>query len=266
MRTIGTTLVLVIMIAALAWYAADKNLLSNEKSPVGALTVNEGEEVPFTIPGIGVDDLAIVWDFGDGTPPVEERSPVHIYDRSGTYEVTITAPDSQGTMRENTLVVTVKEDKMRTASSSASASGFMWSHEKEVLVTGYTSNESSSNAEMVPIGNNPESLTSSLSTDSTNDLSKNIAPPVAKTNIQSELVLVQQILAYQIVRNPILQGAKVYIQDCPNNWQGCAFYESGTIWIDPDHSASLEKIIIHECNHIIDWRQDGDIDYNDYHD
>ncbi len=246
------------MIAVLVGYAADKDLLGNKKSPIAALTVNAGEEVPFTVPGVGGDDTDVVWDFGDGTLPVEERSPVHVYDRSGRYEVTITAPDGQGVTKEYTLLVTVEDGGARIASSSTAASGFFWSHDKEVLVTGYTAEGNESAPEMIP--------TDSLRANAADSPPKNnVVIPVAKPNVQSELILAQQILAYQIVRNPILQGAKVYIQDCPNNWQGCAFYESGIIWIDPNHEASLEKIILHECNHIIDWRQDGDIDYNDYH-
>lgn len=84
-------------------------------------------------------------------------------------------------------------------------------------------------------------------------------------SVQSEQARAEQILASLVARNPILQGAKVYVRECPHNWQGCTYYKSAEIWIDPDHRASLEKIIVHECNHIIDWRSDGDIDHNDYH-
>lgn len=82
---------------------------------------------------------------------------------------------------------------------------------------------------------------------------------------QSEQTRAEQILDSLIARNPLLQGATVYIRQCPHNWQGCVYYKTGVIWIDPDHKASLEKIMAHECDHIIDWRTDGDIDNNDYH-
>ncbi len=75
----------------------------------------------------------------------------------------------------------------------------------------------------------------------------------------------EQILAGFINANPILAGTVVYVRDCPNNWQGCAYYTKGVILVDPDHTASLRDIIWHECLHIIDWREDGDIDNNDYH-
>lgn len=80
----------------------------------------------------------------------------------------------------------------------------------------------------------------------------------------SEQALARRILARYIARYPILRGVQVYIRDCPNNWQGCAYYKQGIILVDPDHTAPLEKIIAHEVQHIIDWRQDSDIDNNDY--
>lgn len=81
----------------------------------------------------------------------------------------------------------------------------------------------------------------------------------------SEAALAQSILAGYISRYPILRGVQVYIRDCPNNWQGCAYYRQGIILIDPDHTAPLSSIIAHEVQHILDYRQDNDIDNNDYH-
>jgi hypothetical protein len=82
---------------------------------------------------------------------------------------------------------------------------------------------------------------------------------------ESEGTQAEQILHALIAENPLLEGATVQIRECPHNWQGCVYYKSAEIWIDPDHKASLQKILAHECDHIIDWRTDGDIDNNDYH-
>lgn len=92
----------------------------------------------------------------------------------------------------------------------------------------------------------------------------------AKTLSREEIIMIkqkkaEQILAYYISKYPILKGVKVYVRDCPNNWQGCAYYTKGIILVDPDHTAPLQKIIEHEVMHIIDWRTDNKIDYNDYH-
>ncbi|MDI6799325.1 MAG: hypothetical protein QMD53_01350 [Actinomycetota bacterium] len=83
--------------------------------------------------------------------------------------------------------------------------------------------------------------------------------------VVDEAALAQTLLNAEIAKNPILVGATIKIQECPNNWQACAWYKRGEIWIDPDHTAPLERIISHEVAHIIDWREDGDIDNNDYH-
>ncbi len=84
-------------------------------------------------------------------------------------------------------------------------------------------------------------------------------------SVSSEQARARRILAKYIARYPILKGTQIYVRQCPYNWQGCAYYKKGVILIDPDHTAPLEKIIAHEVRHIIDWREDHKIDYNDYH-
>jgi len=83
--------------------------------------------------------------------------------------------------------------------------------------------------------------------------------------IAREQARAEAILASYIARYPILKGTVIYVRDCPNNWQGCAYYTKGIILIDPDHTAPLADIVAHEVRHILDWRTDHDIDYNDYH-
>lgn len=94
---------------------------------------------------------------------------------------------------------------------------------------------------------------------------KSTAVKTSSRSSTSELSRARRILARYIARYPILRGVQVYIRDCPNNWQGCAYYKQGVILIDPDHTAPLESIIAHEVQHILDWRSDHDIDNNDYH-
>jgi hypothetical protein len=262
LRTVLTSLVLAIAISFFAWCLREGNPLVKEKSPASVLRVSQGEEVPFAVSAadIGTDDSTIAWDFGDGTPPVEERNPTHIYNKSGTYTVTIIAPDSDGRVRENKLVVIVEDDGSKTnpASDMRQDANSMWSRQEIPSVTGFTINENDSSLEIKP----GIEVAVQSNMNPTKIERQAIAVP---TNMQSKLARAQQILAFQIAKNPILIGTNVYIKDCSNNWQACAFYQAGIILIDPDHKASLEEIISHECNHIIDWRQDGDIDYYDYH-
>ena len=72
----------------------------------------------------------------------------------------------------------------------------------------------------------------------------------------------QAILAGYIARYPILAGATVSYGDAKGA-QAIAYYKSGRIVISPSHTASLERIIAHEIWHIIDWRDNGVIDWGE---
>lgn len=72
----------------------------------------------------------------------------------------------------------------------------------------------------------------------------------------------QAILAGYIARYPILQGATVTFGDA-HGYQAICYYKSGRIVVSPTHTASLEKILAHEVWHIIDWRDNGTIDWGE---
>jgi len=71
------------------------------------------------------------------------------------------------------------------------------------------------------------------------------------------------ILASRIAMYPILKGATVEFGDTKGNPQGICYYKSGRIVINPNHTRSLETIIDHEIWHIIDWRDNGRIDWGE---
>ncbi len=77
-----------------------------------------------------------------------------------------------------------------------------------------------------------------------------------------ELAQAQSILASYIAKYPILSGTTVSIGDA-NGYQAIAYYKSGRIVISPTHTASLSRIIGHEIWHIIDWRDNGVIDWGE---
>lgn len=79
----------------------------------------------------------------------------------------------------------------------------------------------------------------------------------------SELAQAQSILAGYIAKYPILAGSTVTIGATPNNYQAVCYYKSGKIIINPNHTASLTTIIKHEIGHIIDWRDNGVIDWGE---
>lgn len=72
----------------------------------------------------------------------------------------------------------------------------------------------------------------------------------------------QAILASYIGRYPILAGTTVSYGDAKGA-QAIAYYKSGRIVISPDHTASLSRIIAHEIWHVIDWRDNGVIDWGE---
>jgi len=94
--------------------------------------------------------------------------------------------------------------------------------------------------------------------------------PAATTNTSatkraatgSESAQAKAILAGLIGRYPILQGTTVSFGDA-RGYQAIALYKSGRIVINPAHTASLSRILDHEVWHIIDWRDNGVIDWGE---
>jgi PKD repeat protein len=57
----------------------------------------------------GVEPYTYYWDFGDGSS-ANGASTVHMYEQEGTYMVTLTVTDSEGTIDDHTATVTIVED------------------------------------------------------------------------------------------------------------------------------------------------------------
>lgn len=91
------------------------------------------------------------------------------------------------------------------------------------------------------------------------------AAPVAApttTSGSGELGQATSILAAKIRQYPILAGATVEFGDA-RGYQAISYYRSGRIVISRTHTASLDRIINHEIWHIIDWRDNGRIDWGE---
>ncbi len=78
---------------------------------------------------------------------------------------------------------------------------------------------------------------------------------------QTDLARAQSILAGLIRKHPILKGTTVTIGKTPGGYQAVAYYKSGRIVISPNHRSSLERLLNHEIWHVIDWRDNGRIDW-----
>lgn len=85
----------------------------------------------------------------------------------------------------------------------------------------------------------------------------------SKPSAGSELAQARAILAGLIRKHSILKGTTVTIGSTPGGYQAVAYYQSGRIVISPNHKASLTTILNHEVQHIIDWRDNGKIDWGE---
>jgi hypothetical protein len=60
-----------------------------------------------------------------------------------------------------------------------------------------------------------------------------------------------------------LDGITLRIDPTPGDAQAVAYYTDNEIVINPGHVASIEKILAHEVWHIIDWRDNGRLDWGE---
>ena len=132
-----------------------------------------------------------------------------------------------------------------------------------------TTHAKSATAVQRPVVPAPVSVTRTAATGSTGTQS---APAVQKTSSApaaapapaptSSLGEAQAILNRYIAKYPILKGSTVSFGDA-KGYQAICYYKSGRIVISPTHTRSLETIIGHEIWHIIDWRDNGVIDWGE---
>lgn len=78
----------------------------------------------------------------------------------------------------------------------------------------------------------------------------------------SELSQARSILAGLVSKYPILKGSTVEFGNA-KGYQAITYYGSGRIVLSKTHTASLSRIVTHEAWHIIDWRDNGRIDWGE---
>jgi hypothetical protein len=79
----------------------------------------------------------------------------------------------------------------------------------------------------------------------------------------SESAQLQSLLASLKSRYKYLGGVTVTIGRTPGGYQAVSYYTAGRIVVSPKHRASLSRIMNHEIWHIIDWRDNGRIDWRE---
>jgi len=60
-----------------------------------------------------------------------------------------------------------------------------------------------------------------------------------------------------------LNGVTVSIGTTPRGEQAVAYYTEGKIVINRAHTVSIDKILAHEIWHVIDWRDNGRLDWHE---
>lgn len=85
----------------------------------------------------------------------------------------------------------------------------------------------------------------------------------AFVNSTGELAKAQSILAGLIAKYPVLAGTTVSMGSTPGGYQAVCYYKSGRIVVNPNHTANLTTILTHEVWHVIDWRDNGRIDWGE---
>jgi hypothetical protein len=73
----------------------------------------------------------------------------------------------------------------------------------------------------------------------------------------------KRVLASLAAEYRHLDGVTVEMGATPNGAQAVAYYESGRIVIDRAHQATIEKKLAHEVWHVIDWRDNGTLDWGE---
>jgi len=86
--------------------------------------------------------------------------------------------------------------------------------------------------------------------------------PASKATATTSGGSAQSILNSYIARYPILRGTTVSYGDAQGH-QAICYYKSGRIVISASHTASLQRIIGHEIWHVIDYRDNGRIDWGE---
>jgi putative cell wall-binding protein len=84
----------------------------------------------------------------------------------------------------------------------------------------------------------------------------------AGSDYTSKQISLQNMVDDRIKKCPILTGTIADYGDA-KGYQAITYYMSGKIVISPSHTADLTRIVNHEIYHVVDWRDNGKIDWGE---
>jgi len=64
-------------------------------------------------------------------------------------------------------------------------------------------------------------------------------------------------------RYQYLDGVTVEMGRTPKSEQAVSYYTDGEIVVSPAHTATIDEILAHEVWHVIDWRDNGRLDWGE---
>jgi len=73
----------------------------------------------------------------------------------------------------------------------------------------------------------------------------------------------EEVLSALQERYQLLDGVTVRTGETPEGREAVAYYTRGEIVINPEHALPVESIMHHEIWHIIDWRDNGRLDWGE---
>jgi len=92
---------------------------------------------------------------------------------------------------------------------------------------------------------------------------RRVASATAASTSSSDLSTARSVLSSLKARYRYLDGVTVSIGKTPGGYQAVSYYTRGRILISPTHRATITRILKHEIWHIIDWRDNGKIDWRE---
>jgi hypothetical protein len=87
--------------------------------------------------------------------------------------------------------------------------------------------------------------------------------PAAAADPADDILQARELLDGLQRKYHYLDGVTVSAGATPAGHEAVAYYREGRIVISPTRSASIEDILAHEVWHIIDWRDNGRIDWGE---
>ncbi len=81
--------------------------------------------------------------------------------------------------------------------------------------------------------------------------------------LQAETKRANELLGNLAKTYRYLDGTTVRMGVTPENKEAVAYYEDKEIVVSPTHTVLLDEILAHEVWHVIDWRDNGRIDWGE---